>query len=709
MYLTVTRRRFLHQAVALGALSLGLGACGRDGSGASSLLAGGVVANERFPQGVASADPRSDSVILWTRVAPKAKGDPKDVPLSLVVAEDQEFTNVVHTQRLVARQAFDHTVRVLVSGLSAARTYYYRFRCVGGELSRLGRTRTAPDADTPAPLKVAVVSCQQYDYGFFGAYRHLLREDEAALPGEGIDLVLNLGDFIYENTEPEFHNRLNVWRGAPAEQRLRDAQGNPRVVRFRSDPHRHLAEDLDDYRDLYRTYLSDPDLQDCRAWFPFVSIWDDHEVFEDHWQSYRPGAAPGQRPIQRHKLHGNRAWFEYMPADLYRGESSEDALLSRFEALQSSVVDTPTEDFDTAFLAREENNLSVVESLRINRRLHWGSNHELFLVDSRSYRGPRGMPVAVMNDAAIGYPDDPVPPDVVRTLALGREANQGSPPRTLELGDREIENARRDLPATGILGARQKDWLLSGLRDSRARWKLITFSMPMMAFGFDARPVQGPRDGVRWADSWDGCPHARDELLAFLRANDVGGVVSLSGDRHGHFAGTVDAIDGRANRHPVIAEFAGAAVSGPNRFGVESVSLPERYRAYAGRRPDPGDRDETGVGLDTWLLYGAESARILVETADADRALASADPAVNPHLRYADNNTHGYFTAAVGDERARVEFIGFADPLVDPNGRAPDPKRRVAFAVKHWAGGSAPRLDLDATDGAVPPLRLKPA
>ncbi len=132
-----------------------------------------------FPQGVASADPQADAVVLWTRVVPD-EPTRREVRLLLEVARDQALAEVVARREIKAEHDWDFTVRVFLQGLEPDRHYFYRFTAADGTSSRVGRTRTAPAADVEAELRLAVVSCQHYETGYFHAYRRLLDEDDRA-------------------------------------------------------------------------------------------------------------------------------------------------------------------------------------------------------------------------------------------------------------------------------------------------------------------------------------------------------------------------------------------------------------------------------------------------------------------------------------------------------------------------------------------------
>ena len=189
-----------------------------------------------------------------------------------------------------------------------------------------------------------------------------------------------------------------------------------------------LAQTLDDYRHLYRTYLSDPDLQEARAQFPFVCTWDDHEVVNDYWQAYHPSGANHFR-----KIGGNQAWFEFMPAVLSEAQDGPGGVnpARNFVAPATSLEEKKPElkDFDDDYLSHEPNNLLVVNSMSIYRTLRWGTLVDLFVLDERSYRGPRGVPKGLLNQGGFsGYPSDPIPRDVVETINAGKTANNGNPP-----------------------------------------------------------------------------------------------------------------------------------------------------------------------------------------------------------------------------------------------------------------------------------------
>ncbi|MGB6230029.1 MAG: alkaline phosphatase D family protein, partial [Litorimonas sp.] len=237
----------------------------------------------RFSLGVASGDPLSDGVVLWTRIVPDplALGDPLpgSIDVDWEVAEDERFSRIVRRGRKRAVAEWAHSVHVEVSGLSPARTYYYRF-LADGQSSPIGRTRTAPTYLAPtARARFGIVTCQHFEQGFFNAYADLLAQDP--------DFILHMGDYIYEvSWGPQVRRQAEV-----------------------------EAMDLADYRRIHAQYKLDPFLQQAHARAPWLMIWDDHEVVNDYAgfndEDYMP---PEQVRLRRAAAY--QAYYEHMPVRL---------------------------------------------------------------------------------------------------------------------------------------------------------------------------------------------------------------------------------------------------------------------------------------------------------------------------------------------------------------------------------------------------------
>ncbi|MGW5751402.1 alkaline phosphatase D family protein [Nocardia rhamnosiphila] len=247
-----------------------------------------------FGHGVASGDPLPDGVVLWTRVTvgPQAlPGSGIGAPATVrwEVAEDAGFATVVAAGSLTASADSDHTVKVDVRGLGAAHDYHYRFHALGAT-SPTGRTRTAPaDADSPARLRFGVVSCANWEAGYFAAYRHLAARDD-------LDAVVHLGDYLYEYRSGSFDGRAGTVR--------------------RHEPVHEIVS-LADYRIRHGQYKTDPDLTALHARVPFICTWDDHESANNAWS----GGAENHDPASEgswadRRAASIRAYAEWMPVRL---------------------------------------------------------------------------------------------------------------------------------------------------------------------------------------------------------------------------------------------------------------------------------------------------------------------------------------------------------------------------------------------------------
>lgn len=210
----ITRRKFIGAAAAMGA-SIAWAAETR-----KLKARPWTHAQERFAEGVASGDPDTRSVLLWTRVS---NATDATVPLTVEVAEDSAFEGVVASAQTEALATADHTCRVLVAGLQPNRIYWYRFTDAQGRGSRIGRTRTAALTSDDVPVRFAFVSCQNICEGGQNAYRRMIHEDERAAPAEQLAFVQH--PVWSKPTNIDFRRIIRcahcIWRTAPASPSLR--------------------------------------------------------------------------------------------------------------------------------------------------------------------------------------------------------------------------------------------------------------------------------------------------------------------------------------------------------------------------------------------------------------------------------------------------------------------------------------------------------
>lgn len=268
-------------------------------------VSGVVLGPQFFPQSVASGDPGPDRVVLWTRVAdPDLAG--ADVPVRVIVTQDPYFAHVVLNQVVTAQAAYDHCVKVQLTGLAPRTTYLYFFVYYKNGviyLSHLGRTKTAPASADTAPVRFAFFSCEDYEGRYYNTYAKLLLDHK-----NDIDFVAFIGDYIYETA------------GDPASQlpvpgRAIDFDDKAGAILLGTPDHPYYAaSSLDNYRQLYRTYRSDPMLQALHENFPMVATWDDHEYSNDcHGAvaTYFDKRKDENDPVRRR--HAEQAFFEFMP------------------------------------------------------------------------------------------------------------------------------------------------------------------------------------------------------------------------------------------------------------------------------------------------------------------------------------------------------------------------------------------------------------
>lgn len=281
-----------------------------------------------FALGIASGDPWPDSVVLWTRLVRDtqvADGGMGDAPVEVAweVARDERLQDVVKSGVTLAMPEVAHSVHVEVGGLEPGRSYWYRFRAENTE-SPTGKTRTAPaPGQQTSRLRFAAVACQHWMYGNWATYHRMLDED--------LDFVLHLGDYIYEapSSSP-----------AAVKQKVRDVPFD-------------VPKTLADYRRMHAWYKTDPAIQRVHAAFPWIAIWDDHDVENDYAGAHAPGRPP-TAAFLRQRAAAYQAYWEHMPLRNPQRPLGPDAFLYR--------------------------------------RLAFGDLIDLVMLDERQYRSPLACP-----------------------------------------------------------------------------------------------------------------------------------------------------------------------------------------------------------------------------------------------------------------------------------------------------------------------------
>ena len=677
--MNLTRRKFVHASFFIGfAVTTKKGWANK----LSSLV---MERRDLFPQGVASGDPTPNSVILWTRRPPV--NDVAAKKLIVEISETPLFEKILAggTSHLSAEA--DWTCRFLVKDLEPNKEYWYRFIDDHGFASRVGRTITAPAEDSEAPVRFTFVSCQCPNEGALNAYRKMIFEDETRPSDQQLNFVLHLGDFIYEVTWYAEDNP-NGNRG----RRIRDLYKFPqgrKVGNF------HLPVTLEDYRTLYRAYLQDPDLQDARARWPFVCVWDNHEFAWAGYQSQYVAGGAYNAPAQTQKVFANQAWWEFIPAMVQQPGNPQ---LKHFKA--PVVVDTPMEQYNEDGLSEEPNNLMAINSLKIQRVLRWGRNVDLLLTDNWSFRSPD------MSSDDFYIPDYPrVSPQVpFEIMNYGRHYNGDKPPDTIRFNGRDFPNPTKDVHAQTFLGSEQRRWFLEQLGASTARWKIWGHTFGTIELRSDYQNLPGEM-GSHWPDDAGYAVvdnrflRDKDIIFDFVRDQQIAGFCIVGGDRHAFFAGLASKALPPKKYEPLGVEFITGSISQQTLFEVMEVTMAKEHPMRALHLIDQPDGTMI-PSMNVTPKHGVLSTLKLRETGDMKQARAVRNPDVGPHLSFLDFGGHGYGLVTATSDQLSTEFVCIPRPLERSDQADGGPlSYRIVHRTRLWKAGEAPELEQEILEG----------
>jgi alkaline phosphatase D len=383
----LTRRGALGLGAGLGVAGLGAAGCATTGDVASSKGA--------FQHGIASGDPTQTSVLIWTRVTPEVEG-----PMSVAwgVARDSGFKDVVKRGTFNTGPERDYTVKVDVQGLEPGQLYYYWFS-VGRTSSPGGATRTLP-ATGVSDYRMAVVSCSNWPFGYFNAYREIAKR---GTQGQ-LDAVIHLGDYIYEYSINGYGSAIGKELG-------------------RNHVPEHEIITLADYRQRHAQYKSDPDLQAAHAVAPWFCTWDDHESTNN---SYRTGAENHQADTEGdwsvRKAVAVQAYLEWMPVRDPEAGKAREAIWRKFEIgdlatlflLESRLVGRGEDiTYGEIYLAADVDRPAIVDRIKARisdpNRTMLGFEQEAWLADGLKQSAAAGKKWQVLGNqvtmAKVQMPD----------------------------------------------------------------------------------------------------------------------------------------------------------------------------------------------------------------------------------------------------------------------------------------------------------------
>jgi alkaline phosphatase D len=681
-----SRREFIRQAAACGAFLV----FSRKTAHASSI--DWKERRDLFPEGVASGDPDSNSVILWTRRPPLEKPASK---LTFEIAEDAAFRRVVGKRETLVSAEADWTCRILAAGLKPRTVYWYRFTDEHGFGSRVGRTITAPLPNDARPVNFAFVSCQSVNEGKLNGYRRMIFEDERARPQEQLGFVLHLGDFIYEVVQYPEEGAKRYDRTIYEVCRIPDAGKTGNL---------YWPKTVDGYRAVWKGYLADPDLQDARARWPFVCMWDNHEFSWQGRQSILQQGGPPQ-PGQTVKVAANQAWFEYIPARVTPPSGSLDAFG------KVTVENVKIDKWDENGLGQEPNNLAAIRSLIAYRWFRYGKHLDLLITDQRSFAGADASDAEevgkIYDPAFRGYFSE----EAMIALDAGKAYDGGKPPAELQFRDVKIPNPSKEKQPRTILGTEQKAWFKDQLRKSKATWKIWGNSlgaldnrvdMQNLPAGMVKNPWPADTYGIGRTDDFGAAYAERKEIYDLVRDAKITGFAIVSGDRHAFWAGYAAAHLPPRKFEPVGLSFVGASMISPGAMEALEHGLRKEHplRAlFLADRPGGGKPEWTYNML---LRHGVRSCLEYAKSFDLKRALALSNPQLAPHLEFVDLGGHGYAKVRLTGDEMRTEFVCIPRPITRSSETDGGPLRyRVAHVAKLWKPGERPRLEQLVLEGNV--------
>lgn len=580
---------------AMAALAGSAAACGGPQKGKAKAYFGDVA----FKHGVASGDPGPDRVVIWTRATPGGDGP---LPLQWIVARDKRLRQVVASGELTTGPERDYTAKVDVVGLKPDQAYYYGFVC-GKVKSPIGKTRTLARGGL-AKVTMGVVSCSHHGFGFFNAYEALAKRRD-------LDVVLHLGDYIYEYGLSGYGSESALALGRLPKPEIETVT-------------------LGDYRMRHAQYKEEPELQALHAACPWIVVWDDHEVANDSWI----GGAENHNPEQNEGDWGARrraalqAYYEWMP-------------------IRDPEPGRPFESINRTFQFGDLATLIMLETRLLARSQPLAYAKDLPLAMTRWEFANPAAPVALPAGAQ-GTPlarDIPTPFEMVagqtRPILEWERVRyidpRNPPPGIVYLPDVDgFKKGALANPARVLLGAEQEAWVktqLTGAKDTRTTWQvfgnqvlmarvtapdLSTIAPPIVAQLEKLQPGAGKllqltKLNIPMSlDAWDGYPVQRARLYAMLQEAQANAIV-LTGDTHAAWANELLSEDGKVRY--------GA------ELGTTSITSPGFGDLFAG----------AGVNFD------------------------EAIPAKNPDVKWHDAIHRGYLVLTLTKSEAKAEFISVSD------------------------------------------------
>ncbi|EMJ3465994.1 TPA: alkaline phosphatase D family protein [Vibrio harveyi] len=478
--MSLSRRDFI-KAVSSGAVATTLTACGSDDSDATP--------TGSFEYGVASGDPTQTQVIIWTRVTTAASY----VEVTWQVSRSEDFSTIEQSGTFATDTSRDFTVKVDVQNLNPSTQYYYRFM-VGETTSIVGMTQTLPEGSVDK-ASMAVVSCANYPAGYFNVYKEILKQHQT----ESFDVVLHLGDYIYEYGAGGYASEDAARLGREP------SKGTECIT-------------LDDYRKRYAQYRQDQDLQALHAALPMIAVWDDHELANDAWKNGAENHQDNEGSFVDRRAAAAAAWTEWLPV--------------------------------------RENTFS---NMLIYRQFSFGDLINLMMLDTRLVGRDQPLDYFSLNAPTM----DAIGGLVAQSRSADREllgteqlawlmnAFNSQDAKWNVLGQ-QVLMSRMELPSSVMLAMFQ----LFNATDEQKMDALLTVNSAISNYLADpsSDTIKLPYN----LDAWDGYYVERERVYEIAKASE-GHFVCLAGDTHNAWTSELKDV----SNNPVGVEFATSSVSSP--------------------------------------------------------------------------------------------------------------------------------------------------
>jgi len=494
-----------------------------------------AAAAAHFTHGVASGDPLADRVMLWTRLIPGG-GEHSSINCQWQVAKDRAFKHIVSTGMASTNSERDYTVKIDAAGLSPNSRYYYRFLSDGQLASPIGRTRTLPVGDIEQ-IRLGITSCSNYPQGYFNVYRHMAQTD--------IDLVLHLGDYIYEYAEGVYSNEVATNK-----------------LGRKVEPTNEILS-LEDYRMRYGLYRTDEDLQLVHARHPFVCVWDDHELANDSWKGGAENHSADEGDFQARMRSARQAYHEWMPIRTStKGDQSTIFRSFKLGNLADLIM------LDTRLHGRDRP-LDYAKDLPMHSALfQLSASGEGSLI---SEEASISVPTEQLKRITMPFDFTSGTPTPVNDYATIKDLTAETlPPGWYYLPDSQSFKRQALVePDRTILGADQEQWLDSELQASTERgatWQVIGQQVlmgklrlpvltneqlkidqaePYVRQIMEMMQVLAPAQMPFNLDAWDGYAACRDRVFSSFAEHGTNPVV-LAGDTHNAWAFNLADSNGQA-------------------------------------------------------------------------------------------------------------------------------------------------------------------